>query len=488
MDMTSGALWFTLALVFITLLLRLIQRRIAVAPTSRNPLPPVVNCFALLRILPSLFGKDLPTKINFLYKKYGSVFTISLFGRHVTILIGPEVSAHFFQGLDSDISHGNFLEFTVPMFGQEVAYGVDTATRNEQSRFYLEALRQSKLRGHFHPMLQEVEEYFGKWGEEGIVDLKHEFEEILMLISSRCLLGKEVRENMFEDFYALFRDIENGVNLASVLFPYIPIPANRRRDKARMKLIEIFSQIMRSRESSSRVEEDVLQKLMDSKYKDGRSTTKTEVTGLIIGLIFAGKHTTSQAITWTGADLLSHEKFLAAASEEQKEIMMKYKGKIEYDALLEMSTLHRCIKEALRMHPPGPMLIRKAHKNFTVRTKEGQEYDIPKGHSIASPIVQNNRMPYIYKDPHLYDPDRFGPARREDVVGGKFSYTSFGAGRHSCVGEAYSYVQIKVIWSHLLNNFDLKLLSSYPKTNWNKLIPEPQGSMMVSYKRRRLPG
>ncbi|KAM0847485.1 hypothetical protein ACQ4PT_054991 [Festuca glaucescens] len=482
MDMTSSAVWFTVALVLITLILRIIKRKIAVASTSGKPLPPVVNCFALLRLWPSLCSKDLPSKINFLYNKYGSVFTISLFGNHVTLLIGPQVSTHFFQGLDSDISHGNLLEFTVPMFGREVAYGVDIATRNEQARFYVDAFRQSKLRRHFDPMLQEVE--FSKWDKEGIVDLKHEFEELLMLISSRCLLGKEIREKMFDEFYTLFRDIENGVNLTSVFFPYIPTPANRRRDKAHAKLVELLSEIVRSRKSSSRVEEDVLQKLMDSKYKDGHSTTETEVAGLIIGLIFGGKHTSSHATTWTGACLLSHAKFLTSAFEEQKEIMMKYKGKIEYDALLEMDTLHSCIKEALRMNPPAPMLLRKAHKNFTVRTKEGQEYGIPKGHTIASPIVQNNNMPDVYKDPHLYDPDRFGPARQEDVLGGKFSFTSFGGGRHLCVGEAYAYTQIKIIWSHLLNNFDLKLLSPYPKTDWNKLIPEPQGSMIVSYKRR----
>jgi sterol 14-demethylase len=157
MDMTSSAMWFTVALVFIILVLKIIGRKIGVAPTSGKPAPPVVNLLALLRLLPSLRKKDLPSQINFLYNKYGSVFTVSIFGCNITLLIGPEVSAHFFQGLDSDISHGNLLEFTVPMFGQEVAYGVDIATRNEQARFYIDAFRQSKLRRHFDPMLQEVE-------------------------------------------------------------------------------------------------------------------------------------------------------------------------------------------------------------------------------------------------------------------------------------------------------------------------------------------
>jgi sterol 14-demethylase len=91
------------------------------------------------------------------YTKFGSVFTISFFGMKTTFLVGPEVSAHFYQGLESEISHGNILEFTVPMFGKDVAYGVDIATRTEQNRFYVDALKPAKLRCHVAPMLQEVE-------------------------------------------------------------------------------------------------------------------------------------------------------------------------------------------------------------------------------------------------------------------------------------------------------------------------------------------
>lgn len=106
---------------------------------------------------------------------------------------------------------------------------------------------------------------------------------------------------MFGEVYTLFRGIDNGMDLISVFFPYIPIPANRRRDKARVKLTEIFSEIVRSRKISNRVEEDVLQNLIDSKYKDGRPTAEAEVAGLIIALLFAGKHTSSYTSTWTGA-------------------------------------------------------------------------------------------------------------------------------------------------------------------------------------------
>lgn len=309
-----------------------------------------------------------------------------------------------------------------------------------------------------------------------------------MLISGRCLLGKEVREKMFDEVFTLFHELtDNALRLSSFLFPYAPIPTNRQRDKARARLSEILAKIVRSRKLSGRVEDDILQNLIDSKYSNGRSTTEAEIIGLIINLLFAGKHTSTITATWTGACLLSNPSHLMAAIEEQMQIVRKYRDHLEYSSFQEMNILQCCIKEALRVHPPAPFFTRKVHKNFTVRTKEGDEYEIPRGHILVSPVLFNSYLPHIYKDPDVYDPDRFAPGREEDKAGGKFSYMAFSGGRHSCIGESYAYMQIKVIWSHLLRNFELTLEFPFPETNWSKIAPEPKDEVIVSYKRRLLP-
>ncbi|CAM0908398.1 unnamed protein product [Alopecurus aequalis] len=469
------------ALLFIIVLSTKISR--ATITSRKSQLPPLVNGISLITLLPTLWKKGLPAVLNDLYVKQGSVFMFGFFGLNVTFLIGPEVSAHFFQGLESEISHGNLFEFTVPMFGKEIGYARDSATRNEQKRITGEALKPSRLTNYLSPMLQEVESYFAKWGNEGIVDLRLEFEHLLMLISGRCLLGKEVRENMFDEVNILFRELRSGASLIGFLFPYLPIPANRQRDRARVRLVKLLSDVIKCRKMSGRVEEDTLQKLIDSKYKDGTSTTVEEVVAMIISILFAGKHTSSDTSTWTGACLLSHPTFLRAAIDEQDQITKIYKGILDYNAFMEMHTLHNCIKEALRMHPAIPMQVRKAHKNFSVQTREGKQYEIPQEQVVVSATIVSNYVPYIYKDPHVYDPHRFGPERKEDIVGGKFSYTSFSGGRHACTGEAYAYMQIKVIWSHLLRNFELELISPFPKTDWSKFLPGPEGNLFVRYKR-----
>jgi sterol 14-demethylase len=266
----------------------------------------------------------------------------------------------------------------------------------------------------------------------------------------------------------------------------LPIPAHRRRDRARKKLAEIFANIINSRKLAGKSENDMLQCFIDSKYKDGRPTTESEITGLLIAALFAGQHTSSITSTWTGAYLLRHNEYLSAVLEEQKNLMKKHGNKVDQDILSEMGVLHRCIKEALRLHPPLIMLLRSSHSDFSVTTRDGKEYDIPKGHIVATSPAFANRLPHVFKDPERYDPDRFAAGREEDKAAGAFSYISFGGGRHGCLGEPFAYLQIKAIWSHLLRNFEFELISPFPETDWNAMVVGVKDKVMVRYKRREL--
>ena len=107
-----------------------------------------------------------------------------------------------------------------------------------------------------------------------------------------------------------------------------------------------------------------------------------------------------------------------------------------------------------------------------------------------------------------------------------FSFTAFGGGRHGCMGENFAYmqvrpveledmsclnhdathlasypplepskslkycvvmcVQIKTIWSILLRNFELELISPFPEIDWDSLVVGPKGKVMLRYRRRKL--
>ncbi|XP_041012656.1 sterol 14-demethylase-like [Juglans microcarpa x Juglans regia] len=456
-----------------------------IVPRSRKRLPPVVKSWPVIGGL-IRFMKGPILMLREEYPKLGSVFTLTLVNKKITFFIGPEVSSHFFKASESDLSQQEVYQFNVPTFGPGVVFDVDYSVRQEQFRFFTESLRVNKLKGYVDQMVAEAEDYFSKWGDSGEVDIKYELEHLIILTASRCLLGREVRDKLFDDVSALFHDLDNGMLPISVIFPYLPIPAHRRRDRARKKLAEIFAKIIASRKCAGKSENDMLQCFIDSKYKDGRPTTEAEITGLLIAALFAGQHTSSITSTWTGAYLLRHKEYLSAVLEEQKNLMGKHGNKVDHDILSEMDVLYRCIKEALRLHPPLILLLRSSHSDFSVTTRDGKEYDIPKGNIVATSPAFANRLPHIYKDPDRYDPDRFAIGREEDKAAGAFSYISFGGGRHGCLGEPFAYLQIKAIWSNLLRNFELELVSPFPEIDWNAMVVGVKGKVMVRYKRRKL--
>ncbi|XP_047065115.1 obtusifoliol 14-alpha demethylase-like [Lolium rigidum] len=498
------AAFFTITFMFLTTIISKIIARIrTVLPSrreNRSPSRPtqVVSGAPLLVALLTLVTpkKGLHAAIHYLHMKMGSVFTVNLLGlKKVTFLVGPEVTPHFFRASPSEIDFGVTAKIIVPVLGPGVLFGVDLATRNEQIRFCIKAIKPARLQRDVHSMVRELECYFSKWEQHGIVDLKHELGQLIVVIANRFLLGNEIKDKNLGEVSTLLHEIfENSFHMINFFFPHLPIQSHRRRDEARARLGEILGDIVRSRRRiiSARVGDDheedgdVLQSFIDSKYSDGRSMTDREIVGLLIGILFAGQHTSMSTSTWTGACLLTHEKYLAAAVEEQRKIIAQNGELMDYTILSKMGTLHCCIREALRLYSPTPMLVRQSHKSFTVKTREGIDYEIPKGHTLACSIALSNKLPYIYKNPDVYDPCRFGPGRAEDKAGGKFSDLSFGAGRYSCLGEDYAFMQIKVIWSFLLRNFELKLISPFPEQEHEKILPGPRGRVMVTYRRRSL--
>lgn len=119
-------------------------------------LPPTVSAVPLVGGLVRFMRGPIPM-IREEYARLGSVFTVDILSRKITFLIGPEVSEHFFNGYESELSQQEVYRLTVPSFGRGVVYDVDYSVRLEQFRFFAESLHSNKLRGYVSQMVFETE-------------------------------------------------------------------------------------------------------------------------------------------------------------------------------------------------------------------------------------------------------------------------------------------------------------------------------------------
>lgn len=425
------------------------------------------------------------------YKKHGDVFRVRLFTEMVTIMIGSDANAAFFEQKDSVLSQREVYGFTVPVFGKGVVYDAPLSVMTQQLRFVKHGLSALSMATHAGKIVRETEEYFAKWGDAGEVDLYHVLSELTIMTASRCLLGREIRENVQHRFADLYQDLSDGMSHLSFFATNLPTTAHRKRNAARAEIAAMFTKVIQERRASGVKDDDYLQVLIDSSYKDGSKPTDDEIVGLLLAALFAGQHTSNITSTWMGLLIMANKQELLPdiLKEQEKVLSASPGGKLTLDALMEMDLLHNCMKETLRMYPPLILLMRKVKTDITYRG-----YTIPAGDiAMVCPPV-SHRLPEAFKDPDEFQPRRFMAPRYEDdfqregSTVGKYSYIAFGRGRHACLGERFAFLQIKTIWSVLFRLFDFEPVdAALPKPDYSAIVVGPKAPCMVRFKRKPSP-
>jgi len=404
---------------------------------------------------------------------------VEVLGNRITFLVGPEAQEPFFSGKDTELDMNEPYNFAVPIFGPGVVYDVPLEVRQQQLKFLRVALRTEKMKSYVSPIIFEAKSFFEQWGDSGEIHLRDELARLIILTASRALMGDDVRDKLSGKVAELFQHLDEGLTTVTMFWRDAPIPAHARRDKARLEMCELFSNIIKERrEHPDVVHEDALQSFMDQKYKDGRKLRVEELAGMMIAMLFAGQHTSSVTSSWTGLFLLKHPQYLKKVMEEQEENIKKYGEDLNYDALNDMPFLHACIKEALRIHPPIIFVMRKLTVDMKIC-----DFDIPVGDTLFTSPALSGKYSENFENPGEFDPYRWLEPRDEEKKK-KFSFIGFGGGRHICLGEQFGYLQVKTIWSTLFRNFNFKLVDEFPEPDYTALVVGPK-PCRVEFTRKR---
>ncbi|WP_158257757.1 cytochrome P450, partial [Haliangium sp. UPWRP_2] len=278
-------------------------------------------------------------------RQFGEVFGLNLAGQMTAVLSGPRANEAFFRAPDDQFSAKEAYQMMVPVFGKGVVYDSPPAVMDEQLGFVFPALKDSRLRTYCTYFHEECERYFASWGNEGTADIYTTTNELTVFIASRCLLSRDFRNNLSAHFAKLYHDLQGGINLIAFFAPQLPLPAFRRRDKARAEIVRLCSQITAERRRTGVVEEDFIQTLMSARYKhDDRPLTDDEITGLILALLFGGQHTSAVMSAWAVIELLQHPYLLPPLLEEQQSVMSG-KSALAMDNIRAMVRLERLLNE-----------------------------------------------------------------------------------------------------------------------------------------------
>ncbi|CAN6362568.1 unnamed protein product [Urochloa humidicola] len=179
--------------------------------------------------------------------------------------------------------------------------------------------------------------------------------------------------------------------------------------------------------------------------------TNDTMVAVMWDMFTAGSDTSSTTLNWCMTELIRKPEAMAKAQAEVRKAL-KGKSTITEDDVRELSYLKLLVKETLRLHPPGPLLLpRRCREACKV-----MGYDIPKGTVVFVNVWAICRDPKYWDDPEEFKPERF-EKNNLDYKGTCYEYLPFGAGRRICPGINLGVANIDLALASLLYHFDWKL-------------------------------
>ena len=155
---------------------------------------------------------------------------------------------------------------------------------------------------------------------------------------------------------------------------------------------------------------DLLQKLISMYEEGGLSMSNKDLFHHIFTFMIAGHETTSLSMMWAVFLLAKYPNYQPRL---RKEIMDAMDGgtEITFDALDKLQFLDNFIMETLRLYPVVLNVGREAKKADKIGP-----CTIPPGTNVFVQIACMNRSPEHWKDPDVFNPDRFDIQGKEILL------------------------------------------------------------------------
>ncbi|QCX81534.1 Pentalenene oxygenase [Streptomyces sp. YIM 121038] len=211
------------------------------------------------------------------------------------------------------------------------------------------------------------------------------------------------------------------------------LPAWRPPDDGPLRrLVAVQQRVVDAYRATGHDRGDLLSTLLLTGGPDG-TLTDAEVTDELITLFLAGTGTVSASLAWTLYEVSRRPDVQRRLHDELDTALA---GRpCAFGDLPALVYTRQVLTEALRLHPPSWLLMRRAVRPVTlggVRLPPGAEV-------FFSPYA-------LHHDPELYEePDRFAPDRwpgRAAAKAPRHTYLPFGAGSRLCLGEDFAWTEL----------------------------------------------
>ena len=276
----------------------------------------------------------------------------------------------------------------------------------------------------------------------------------------------QVAGAVFHEFRA-HQQAQPVVNLGALLPLPRWVPRFHRRDTrataARIRgLITRLTTARAAQIAAGTAPDDLATKIMTLPDPEtGRRFDTAEMVDQVAIFFLAGHETSASALAWSLYLLATHPDWQdRVAREAQAELTDAQ----DFGQIGRLKLTRAVFREALRLYPPVPMMVREARCPVRLRDR-----DAPKGAQIVLSPWHLHRHERIWDHPDAFDPGRFDTDNGKAGLRGAF--IPFSAGPRVCPGAGFAMVEGPLLLAQLLR--------AYRVTAMPDRVPEPVAHLTV---------
>ena len=335
-----------------------------------------------------------------------------------------------------------------PLLGDSV-FLTNGETWKRQRRIIDPAFEGGRLRDTFPAMWAAAEAACARMGA-GEVEVEEAMSHAAADVIFRTLFSIPIEHEVASAVFTQFRDYQRTqpiLNLAA----FLPLPrflprGHRRQTRATARAIRgLITRLTAERMAqieAGTAPDDLATKIMTTADpQTGQTFSTAEMVDQVAIFFLAGHETSASALAWTLYLMALYPEWQDRVAEEARALENQ-----DFSVTSRLKLSRDVFREALRLYPPVPMMVREAACPERFRDR-----DVPKGAQIVlSPW-------HLHRHERLWDnPDGFDPARWQTENGKRCqreAYMPFSAGPRVCTGAGFAMVEGPLLLSMLLKRF-----------------------------------
>lgn len=440
-------------------------------PPGPHPRWPVISFLA--------YRRDMAAFLERAAREHGDIVYFKIGPQDVYFLNHPDYIKDVLVTHQQNFIKGRALQRSKRLLGEGLLTSEGSFHRR-QRRLAQPAFHRQRIASYADAMTEYAVRTGTRWQDAEQLDISHEMMKLTLAIVAKTLFDADVEVEAQEIGEAL-ATILNLFN--AMIFPFsellekLPLPQNKRFERAKRRLDETIYRIIDERRRSGEDHGDLLSMLLFSQDEEGTgSMTDEQVRDEVMTLFLAGHETTANALTWTWYLLSQHEEHEARLHAEIDEVL-EGRERPEVEDVPRLRYTEMVLAEAMRLYPPAWAIGRLAAKETEIGG-----YRIGTGSLVLVSQYVMHRDSRYYTTPDRFDPERWTTQARESRP--QFSYFPFGAGARRCIGESFAWMEGILLIATLARRWRMRHVADHPVELQPLITLRPKHGMLMTVHKR----